>query len=129
MTQSQATDTRHPYPDRLHDLPPAWDGVPVTWRPWQTGRSTLVFHVRNAELACRACGLLDEDLTAVGIIDLDIPRNGWRPRLHAHRCRGCGRDQVHDLDTDEMWDLDATDYGDAGSVPPPEQGTLFDLTD
>lgn len=46
---------------------------------------------------------------------------GERPRLRAHRCRGCGHDIVHDPRTDETWDLDADDYDDTGSTRPDKE--------
>jgi hypothetical protein len=52
-------------------------------------------------------------------------RLGWassrRPalalwRLFAFRCQDCRHDQVLDLNTRELWDLDHTDYGPEGST-------------
>jgi hypothetical protein len=44
-------------------------------------------------------------------------------RLNVLRCTGCGLDQVTDLETGEVWDLDPSDYTDTGSWPDTE--TLF----
>ena len=32
------------------------------------------------------------------------------------RCPGCGLDEVFDMDTEECWTLDGSDYGDEGST-------------
>lgn len=42
------------------------------------------------------------------------PRALWR--LYVWRCPNCRLDTVWDTDTDEWFDLDETDYSDAGSV-------------
>lgn len=124
---------------RMHDLPPRWDGRAVTWGPWQHVRSSLAFHVPIHEQACTACGLIDEPLTAGGTVhpmpgetvtstevrrlpsgrmyrrDKAVPAHSLLA-LCAFRCPGCGADRVHDKRTGETWDLDPSDYGDAGSV-------------
>lgn len=112
--------------ERRHDLPPAWDGHPVTWGPWHAATTTLRFHLELHELACEACGSLEEQLVATGrraAGDVDQVVEGGRvvlsdadTRLYAFRCPDCGHDQV--LEGDELWDLDETDYGDDGSRPP-----------
>ena len=120
---------------RPHDLPPLWDGRPVQWSAWTdegglAGRTTLVFHVPSDHWACTGCGWIrDTDLRAVGTL---LPGNGVADlyphvRLVVRRCPGCHLDQVSDLDTGEVWDLDDNDYGDAGSWPDdlPVQDTLF----
>ncbi|XBB66883.1 hypothetical protein ABFU82_22665 [Nocardioides sp. WV_118_6] len=111
--------------DRTHDLPPAWDGLPVEWRGWIAAATTLSYHLPLEETACRRCGSLNEQLLNVGVIDHG-PRGDARDpeeprhhvRLFAFRCPDCRHDQVLDQDDDQLWDLDETDYGDDGSVPP-----------
>jgi len=39
-------------------------------------------------------------------------------RLDAFRCPDCHHDVVSDMQTGEVWDLDLSDYGDAGSTDP-----------
>lgn len=132
---------------RVHDLPPRWDGRTVEWGPWQQVRTSLPFHVPLDQQACTTCGLIDEPLTAGGKV-LPLPGEtfewpdvrtlpsgrtytrgtkrvpAWPVLcLVAFRCPGCGADRVHDERTGETWDLDASDYGDAGSVE--VTGTLW----
>jgi len=111
-----------PRSDRAHDLPPAWDGLPVEWRGWGATPTTLGYHLPLDAIACRRCGSLDEQLHNVGVVDLgpsdDAEDSGRYIRLLAFRCPDCRHDQVLDQDDDELWDLDESDYGDDGSVPP-----------
>lgn len=122
-------------PTRLHDLPPLWDGRPVQWSDWtdqggMEARTTLVFHVPADHWACTGCGWIrDTELRAVGTL---MPGNGVTDlyphvRLVVRRCPGCHLDEVTDLDTGQVWDLDDTDYGHAGSWPDTAvvQETLF----
>lgn len=129
-----------------HDLPPSWDGVPVTWAPWSDHRSTLILHMPAERMACDKCGAVDESLISWGtrpapegetitINRAKTTRSGRKYRvaeevpswpiadLYAARCRHCGHDVVTDTRTDERWDLDPEDYGDAGSNYQPD--TLF----
>lgn len=123
-----------------HDLPPRWDGRPVEWGEWHQAQTTLPFHTPVADQACTACGLIAEPAISAGRIpplasetfevpDIRTLRSGrtyergkklvpaWAVVcLVAFRCTGCGADRVHDERTGETWDLDASDYGDAGSV-------------
>lgn len=88
---------------------------------------------------CDVCGRVGRKLRSTGLRGpvpgatvegerLRIHRNG-RPvhatepapalrTLHASRCVGCGHDQVLDTETNELWDLDDSDYGPDGSVAP-----------
>lgn len=119
---------------RPHDLPPLWDGRAVQWSDWTDegglARTTLVFHIPAHHWACTGCGWIrDTELRAVGTL---MPGAGVRD-LHPHvrlvvrRCPGCHLDEVTDLDTGEVWDLDGSDYTDSGSWPVdmPVQETLF----
>ena len=47
-----------------------------------------------------------------------VTANWRRPvtSLVAFRCPGCGLDEVFDMDTEECWTLDGSDYGDEGST-------------
>jgi ribosomal protein S27E len=93
----------------MHDLPPAWDGQPVTWGEWVRVWSTLDFHLPASEIACRACGLIESSLVATGAVDRILV-------LYAFRCPGCRHDVVFDRRTDESWDLEPVDYLDGGST-------------
>lgn len=99
------------------DLPPSWDGEPVTWNGWtRNSVGSLVHHCDPTELACRACGSIETTtLTNHGSI------NGWG-RLVVDRCPGCGHDTVTDQATGKLWDLDLSDYGPDGSRV---EGTLW----
>lgn len=103
---------------RAHDLPPRWDGTPVAWGPWSRDTSSVIHHAPIDDIACHACGVIEQPLLA----------GGWVPRrvvrLLAIRC-GCGHDMVHDEQTGETWDLTEEDYTNDGSWPQPEQGALF----
>lgn len=94
-----------------HDLPPLWDGVPVDWREWSRINTTLIHHAEAEDLACDKCGAVDE-------LDVTFGRRGPMINLCASRCRHCGQDQVTDMLTGTLWDLDETDYADIGSEPP-----------
>ena len=58
--------------------------------------------------------------------DVPAPKSGvsidpanWRnpvTSIVAFRCPGCGLDEVFDMDTEECWTLDGSDYGDEGST-------------
>lgn len=120
---------------RPHDLPPLWDGRTVQWSDWtdETGlaaRTTLVFHVPADHWACTGCGWIrDSELRAVGtLLPGSVADTAWPVvRLVVRRCPGCHLDQVTDISTGEVWDLEDADYGAAGSWPDdmPIQGTLF----
>lgn len=130
---------------REHELPVAWDGEPIQWGEAVAVGSVFVCPPPRPR-ACPECGQLDvagadsyvgkvpgEPVAPYWIRDRVTGRprkmpgwETWRPRLVLTRCLGCGHDQVHDLDTDETWDLDETDYGPQGSVHPEQlQGTLW----
>lgn len=124
----------HPEPvgaDRLHDLPPLWDGRAVQWSGWtDQAPGSLVFHIPADHFACTGCGWIrNTELRAVGTL---MPPDGVTDlypviRLLVRRCPGCHLDQVSDIVTGDVWDLDAGDYTDAGSWTDdlPVQGTLF----
>ncbi len=97
--------------DHGNDLPPRWDGNPVTWEPWDDTQTTLRFHL--APDACDECGATWEPLSTSG-------RAGTAKDplfLVAFRCKACKHDVVYDLEHHRSWDLDADDYDDVGSSP------------
>lgn len=116
---------------RPHDLPPLWDGRTVQWSAWEDQRlPTLVFHVPADHWACTGCGWIrDTELRAIGtLMPGSVADTAWPTvRLVVRRCPGCHLDEVTDISTGEVWDLEEHDYADAGSWPDdvPIQGTLF----
>lgn len=98
-----------------HDLPPRWDGVPVTWGPWQSPRVMFICPPPPPD-PCAACGLIRPRAEAVG---KRTSRFGRYSPLYAFRCTHCGHDVVDDQQTGELWDLEpGIDYGDWGSKRP-----------
>lgn len=117
----------------VHDLPPRWDGRPVVWQGWT---APIVFMCSIPERACAECGSRRDPSLNAGLVgdspDLTraaVKRNddairfhrrmapariGWI-RLTAFRCPDCGHDVVVD-DEGTAWDLEPSDYTDAGSV-------------
>lgn len=133
---------------RQHDLPPQWDGLAVVWDGWEPSPVDPVWICpppRTPE-CCTACGSPTNPvrnrgrvarfpaITHQAIADNDAARDRlpegqrWRIkpkalyRLLAFRCPDCKHDVVFDSDTRESWDLDHTDYGDAGSHDPGAPG-------
>lgn len=110
-----------------NDLPPSWDGVPVTWAGWRDEPQTsLAYHLPLDHLACDQCGSLAGRLHNAGTRPATEPREGWPHPVRdifASRCSDCGHDTVTDTRTNETWDLDPDDYSDAGSTEHKE--TLF----
>jgi hypothetical protein len=118
----------------LHDLPPRWDGKPVAWRGWERPEALFICPPRKDP--CESCGSLADQTMNVGLVgddpamtpedverDDQLVRAGYKPprsrkswlKLTAFRCVDCGADSVLD-DDDEVWTLDLSDYGDAGST-------------
>jgi hypothetical protein len=100
------------------DLPVSWDGVPIEWSPWSGPLVNLCakgWRAKDRTASC--CGTLVQPTTSIGV-EVDPPTPAGivrrRYRLMAFRC-SCGHDEVHDIATDEWWDLDETDYGPGGS--------------
>lgn len=120
-----------------HDLPPLWDGRRVTWRGWTVPMSTVRWHM--APEACTRCGSTEPSSMNPGTVeplpgeqvDMAVERRTKRSgvvyltsrrvaawavqRLMAFRCATCHHDTVWDMQG-EWWDLDESDYGEAGSV-------------
>lgn len=137
-------------PGRAHDLPPLWDGRRVGWREWAKG-PVFVCGPRSLERTeppCPACSSTKQRWRAAGVLAArpgatvsgwqDVPSKRqpgrtWRRqttepersrmRLMAFRCPDCAHDTVLDIETDEVWELDETDYGDDGSADPRLWGT------
>jgi predicted RNA-binding Zn-ribbon protein involved in translation (DUF1610 family) len=134
-----------------HRLPPLWDGVKVTWRPFKTADNYHVCPPPKKAERC-PCGSTTPPLIASGLRERDGVELVTRPRklkksgrvidvreevpawpvydLTAFRCPECGQDEVWDQRTDEWWTLDENDYGPTGSDRPYERewtGGLFDL--
>ena len=126
---------------REHDLPPRWDGRPVTWSGWDTGPTGFICPPPKNE-CCHACGshaptvfnhgyvaishlITDEEITAAQAAR-DLLPPGLRHKidslvrleLTAYRCPDCNTDLVEDQVTGLWWELDHTDYGPDGSNPP-----------
>lgn len=100
---------------REHDLPPRWDGAAVEWGPWR--EPPVVFacdRSRKKQVTREVCGHCDADAAQL----MATGRTTDRTALTAFRCPVCGHDTVFCMDTGEWWDLDPTDYQDAGSVAP-----------
>jgi hypothetical protein len=120
---------------REKELPCKWDGEPVTWGdPIAVGAVFICPPPRGRD-ACPNCGQLRVDGADhyVGRTPQTEPaywvrdhygkprkypeRTYCAARLSLTRCLGCSHDVVLDLDTDELWDLDESDYGSDGSWP------------
>lgn len=94
-----------------NDLPPRWDGAPITWDGW-TEPGFICPPPKEHERACDQCGAIDTKRTNIG--------RTYASRLVdrillASRCRHCKHDTVYDMHDDHLWDLDPSDYSDAGS--------------
>ena len=110
---------------RQHDLPPRWDGLPVEWGEWSSTEG--MFICPPPRDTCGRCGTVQPPRIALGRIWTDpqtAPAAIGRARLQrgrhlvailsAFRCVVCEHDHVLDGDG-QAWDLDETDYTDAGS--------------
>ena len=129
-----------------NDLPPKWDGRRVDWSEWDT--DPIFVCPPPTAPRCEGCGSAARQATSRGTVyPLDgemfetheplvkRTRSGReyeagtttvarraRPgvRLFASRCPDCGLDTVVDRTSghQQVWTLDESDYGDAGSVRP-----------
>lgn len=122
-----------------HRLPPLWDGVPVTWRPFEPTDATFICPAPKKAERC-PCGSSAHPLIAAGLRPRDgvevvrstrrLKKSGrvveWQEEvpawpvydLTAFRCPDCGEDVVWDQRTNEWWTLDESDYGPTGSDRP-----------
>ena len=96
---------------REFDLPPKWDGAPVTWEGWHQNATTLDFHTRAEDL-CIACASTRRPALNSGSVHL---KGFDSPRFTAFRCLDCQHDTVFDGISHEWWDLEARDYTVFGS--------------
>ncbi|UOQ58572.1 hypothetical protein MUN78_07040 [Leucobacter allii] len=147
-------------PTAFPTLPSRWDGDVVRWDDWQElPLSSVEFHGKSYQ--CAACGTAARPYTSLGrrqpgtgevfevIRRHKTIRSRWgksyRIPVYDHatawpviqwiatRCGWCGLTEVVDLDSDETWILDDTDYGPDGSrrpedTPHPAALALEDLT-
>lgn len=93
-------------------LPPKWDGTPVAWMTWEPAPHVIICRESEADSGCTGCGYAGP---------------GWQTRpnhtkvpldlrgLRVDRCANCLHDQVIDITTWQVWDLDPLDYGPEGS--------------
>ena len=115
-----------------HPLPVAWDGREVKWSRWDTALDVHICGPAGYEPRCD-CGSKRQPFVASGLRAADegpgrFARRHAAKDLRAFRCPDCGQVDVWDMDSDEWWTLDESDYGPNGSTPPPEWvGGLFDL--
>lgn len=113
-----------------HPLPAAWDGREVKWSRWDSTDRIIICPPPKSRCDC---GSTRAPFIAVGLRAADAGPGRFARRhalrdLHACRCPDCGQVDVWDMDSDEWWTLDESDYGPEGSTPPPEWvGGLFDL--
>ena len=117
-----------------HPLPTAWDGRSVKWDRWESAAEKL-FICPPPETEHCECGSTSRPFTSRGLRDPDpklvqrlerVPRIERRIRLayptyslYAFRCRDCGVVEVWDIESDEWWTLDESDYGPTGSTRSP----------
>lgn len=110
---------------RQHDLPPRWDGLPVEWGKWSDTAEIFICPPPKQQ-RCTHCGSLTAPLMNLGRVwtepATEPPAIGRERRQHGRqlasilsvfRCPDCKKDHV--LNGDERWELDSTDYTDAGS--------------
>lgn len=113
---------------REHDLPPRWDGYAVEWTAWESLQDVIICPPPKADRRCELCGSAAKPSHSSGRVWSDgdgvarIRKGNLQERflvavIYAFRCPDCRRDQVLDsLSADgQWWDLDPTDYEDAGS--------------
>lgn len=113
--------------ERAHDLPPRWDGLIVEWGDWQDLNEPFICPPPKQSHRCGKCGSTQQEQVCVGRLLTDPAmrvaaigkarqRRGRHPVgvLTAFRCPDCEHDVVLDP-AGVTWDLDDTDYTDAGS--------------
>lgn len=106
-----------------HDLPPRWDGHPITWSGWQEPLTTTWDLHHTAQDSCESCGHHGNPPSNLGTIHRTLTALDGRATRHttitatlcAYRCPACHLDTVVDLTTSEAWILDESDYHDEGS--------------
>lgn len=132
-----------------HPLPVAWDGRRVRWDRWEDALPVNLCPPPKPDRCM--CGSTRSPFTARGMRDpapgstmtVTRPKRGRFGRmvpvprqipaypvydLTAFRCPACGEVAVWDMESNEHWILDDSDYGPRGSRPPSEwSGGLLDL--
>lgn len=112
-----------------HPLPVAWDGRAVIWDRWESPLPVFICPTPKRERC--SCGSTAAPFTSRGRRDPSpervanaaaLPRLGRRTALvwsvydlFAFRCPDCGEVSVWDMEADEHWTLDESDYGATGS--------------
>lgn len=126
-----------------HPLPVSWDGRTVEWDRWALDPEVFICGRDGRQTARCECGSDLRPFTARGLrhpsdrmlqdhAALPSIMTPFTPRptydLRALRCPTCGQVDVWDMESDEWWTLDPTDYGPAGSNPPDwGTGGLLDM--
>lgn len=102
--------------------PIMWDGAAIVWGKWHS--SNVFLCDRRSRKPRETCAQCHSTTT----LSLHCRGHVFRPqwRLSLTRCFDCGADTVLDWN-DEAWDLDASDYGEAGSWPEPAATALFEI--
>jgi hypothetical protein len=102
---------------RAHDLPPRWDGHPVTWGDWEN-QPTVVFICPPPRTSdrCRRCGSHAPNETNRGTVRHTTHQQVLAV-LTVFRCPDCFLDTVIDGigAQAQAWVLDEADYTDEGS--------------
>ena len=107
-------------PRNFPDLPRRWDGREIKWGGWgKRLRTSLDF---TSSPACEGCSSATSLRQATGWwmghhngpFGNEWERRGMR-NFHATRCGWCGHTTVFTMHDEQSWDLDETDYGEAGS--------------
>lgn len=109
-----------------HPLPISWDGREVKWSRWESTERILICGPHSDKARCD-CGSKRNPFTASGLRAADAGTGRFARRhavkdLHALRCPDCGQVDVWDMDSDEWWTLDESDYGPNGSLAPSMKG-------
>ena len=124
---------------REFDLPPKWNDCLVEWEGWKPQPVAHLCPPPRRRDCCSGCGSPELPVvnrgyaaTSALVTPAMLRRNKAARdrlgpgslhhvpsvvllRLYAYRCQDCRHDVVWDIDTDEWWDLDHTDYGPEGS--------------
>lgn len=98
---------------RDNDLPPAWDGTPVTWGKWRELPAMHLCPPPKSSPRCEQCGTSNDPRMIEGFTRHE--RGHDVLTLVVHRCPSCELDTVYELSTRQWWTLDLADYTDSGS--------------
>lgn len=103
-------------------LPATWDGRPVKWHGWEAGPPVMICPPRPRE-CCQFCGSLEAAVSNRGSRRVIEGRDRFMASLYAYRCPTCRTDLVHDMATDETWELEDDDYATATNPTRPHAAT------